>query len=268
MHITLIAIILGIVEGLTEFLPVSSTGHLIIAGNLLNFTGEKADCFEIFIQLGAILAVVFLYWDRFKNLLDLKPNQLHEFKGLDACFKLALGCLPAFILGFLLHDFIKKNLFSPLTVSVALIIGGIVMLILEKKVIFKINTTDIDKISYKQSLYIGCFQTLALYPGVSRSAATLIGGMLFGLNRKTAAEFSFILAVPVIFAASAYDLLKSWHFLSAADIFPFTLGLVTSFLVAIVAIKTFIKFLQTKTLEPFGYYRIIVGIIFYIIAVR
>lgn len=226
-----IAIILGIVEGLTEFIPVSSTGHLIWVGHLLKFTGEKADSFEIFIQLGAILAVVFLYRERFWALLPTSSSWTKEstagFSGRKGCWLLALTTAPALLAGYLTHHAIKTYLFSTSTVALALVVGGLGILLAEKvRPLSRIK--ELDGITARQALMVGLFQCLALWPGTSRSAATIIGAMLCGLDRKTAAEYSFICAVPIMIAATSYDLLKTWRLLEAPDLLLFAIGFIVS----------------------------------------
>ncbi|WP_432736397.1 undecaprenyl-diphosphate phosphatase [Maridesulfovibrio sp. FT414] len=247
------AAILGIVEGLTEFLPVSSTGHLIITGHLLGFTGEKAASFEVAIQLGAILAVVVLYWARFWGLLFPVPGQL--FSGFRGLYMLFLTSLPASLLGLLAHGFIKEHLFNPHTVAWALGVGAIMILIVERKE-KNPHCLTIDEITPKLALGIGCFQCLALWPGFSRSAATIMGGMLLGAQRKVAAEYSFIAAVPIMFAATGYDMLKSYQLFSTADIPFLAVGFIVSFVSAWAAVKGFIYLLGKLTLRPFAYYRL------------
>ncbi len=264
----IIAIILGIVEGLTEFLPVSSTGHLIIAGDLLNFTGDRAATFEVFIQLGAILAVVWLYRERFIKLLQLTgPKSDHKhFQGWNGIKLLALTTLPALIAGLALHGFIKHHLFQPATVAAGLAIGGVALIIFERFV-HKPKTVSLDNLTPKQALSIGLFQVLALWPGVSRSAATIIGGMLQGVDRKTAVEYSFLAAVPVMIAATGFDLLSSLSSLQASDLPLFTVGFVMAFASAILAIKYFVKLVQRYTFTPFGWYRIGLAILVLILLV-
>lgn len=255
------AVLLGIVEGLTEFIPVSSTGHLIIFGEVLSYTGNEATTFEIFIQLGAILAVVYLYWPRFLKLLPDKDDKLldeNSFSGFAGLLKLFLACLPAFILGFLLHDFIKTTLFTTFTVALALIVGGVIMIIIESRP-RQVSVEKLEKISYRKVFLIGCFQCFALWPGMSRSGSTIVGGMLCGLNRRIAAEFSFLVAAPVMVAAVSYDLYKSWHYLSLSNLSFFIVGFLVSFVVAVIAIRFFLSLLSRFTLAPFGYYRIILG---------
>ena len=202
------AVILGIIEGLTEFIPVSSTGHLIVFGTLLGFVGEKAASFEVFIQLGAILSVVVLYWKRFLRLIPGKTRLPLDSRldGWDGLCRIAVATVPALIAGYLAHGFIKTYLFTPGTVTVALIVGGIGILLAEKHAAR--NSTSLDSLTLRQALVVGLFQTLSLWPGISRSGATIVGGLVMGLDRKSAAEFSFLIAVPVMIAATGYDLLK------------------------------------------------------------
>jgi undecaprenyl-diphosphatase len=255
------AFLLSIVEGLTEFLPVSSSGHLILAGNLLGFVGEKAASFEVVIQLGAILAVVVLYRKRFYGLV--RPQPYLRFAGMRGIMLLALTSLPACIVGFFLHSFIKTHLFQPLTVLLALVVGALCMIGVEYRK-FRPNCVSLDEISPGLALGIGCFQCLALWPGFSRSAATIMGGMLLGAKRSVAAEYSFIAAVPVMVAATLYDLWKSWHLFSSADILFFTVGMVGSFFSALLAVKVFIALVGRITLVPFAVYRLCIApLVFY-----
>lgn len=251
-------VIMGLVEGATEFLPISSTGHLIIAGDLLGFlTKEKRDIFEIIIQLGAILAVCWAFKQR---LLDTASTLTKEAKAQHFVRNLLIAFMPAALLGLLFHHAIKQYLFSPLTVALALIVGGFAILWIERLPL-KTPTQNIDDISSKQALQIGFAQALALVPGVSRAGATILGGMLFGLNRTVATEFSFFLAIPIMFAATGYDLLKNWRLLSMDDLTVFVLGFVAAFLSALVAVKFLIRFVQTHNFIAFAWYRIIFGII-------
>jgi undecaprenyl-diphosphatase len=255
-----IAIVMGIVEGLTEFLPVSSTGHLIIAGHMLDFTGPKAKTFEVVIQLGSILAVVVLYWNRLWSLLGVgKMAKKKDALNLGHIF---IAILPAVIIGLLTHDLIKEYLFSPQTVIYSLVVGGVLMIFAEK--IQKkrgVNAADLDDMTYKQAFKIGLFQCLALWPGFSRSGATISGGIISGLNHKTAADFSFIQAVPIMIAASGLDLYKSRDILSASDLPFFLTGFIAAFLVAAVAILFFVKLIAKVKLAPFAYYRFILAIV-------
>lgn len=246
------AIILGIVEGLTEFLPVSSTGHLIIAGHLLGFTGPKAETFEIVIQLGAILAVVVMYLPTFWGLV--RPTG-RAFGGVRGLWLLFLTSLPASLLGLFAHSAIKEHLFSPVTVAFALIIGALGILLVERLKIRK-NVGDLDEMTPALALGVGCFQCLALWPGFSRSAATIMGGMILGVDRRVAAEYSFIAAVPLMFAATGYDLLKSWRIFAPDDFLVLAVGFAVSFVSAWAAVKVFIALLSRLTLRPFAWYRL------------
>ncbi len=262
MGILIIAVILGLVEGVTEFIPVSSTGHLIVAGHLLGFTGEKADTFEIVIQMGAILAVVILEWRRFLGLLRPAPAR-GGFAGGRGLGLLMLTTLPVLVVGFFLGHLIKSHLFRPAPVAGALFAGGVGILLAERFLPAP-RTTDVDDLTWKQALVIGLFQCLAvLWPGTSRSAATIIGGLLVSLDRKTAAAFSFLAAVPALTAAVAYDLLKSWHLLERADLLPFAVGFVVAFLSAWATIRLFIALLGRSTLRPFAWYRIAIAPVIY-----
>lgn len=258
----LIALIQGTVEGLTEFLPVSSTGHLILVGHLLGFEGEKAKTFEIIIQLGSILAVVVVFWKRLWSLLGIGEKKAPGSLNL---LHIILGMIPAGLLGFLFHDKIKEVLFGPLPVVMSLIVGGVLLLVADwfaKK--RKVNAETLDDLSYKQVFIIGLFQCLALWPGFSRSGSTISGGILAGASYQAAAEYSFILAVPMMVAASGLDLLKSWDYLSISDLPMFLIGFVTAFAVAMLAIVSFLKLLSKVGLKPFAYYRFVLAIIFYI----
>lgn len=246
--------ILGAVQGLTEFLPVSSTGHLIITGDLLGFTGPKAGTFEVAIQLGSILAVVVLYWRRFCGLLF--PDRRGGLSGMRGIFLLLLTTLPPSIVGLLLHDYIKA-LFTPSSVVFSLAVGAILMLLVEKYATSRrTKYFDLDEITPKLALKIGCCQCMALWPGFSRSASTIMGGMLFRAQRGVAAEYSFIAAVPLMVAATGYDLLKSWDLFSADDLPLFSVGMICAFVFACLAIRTFIALVRRITLRPFAWYRL------------
>jgi undecaprenyl-diphosphatase len=267
MHDYIIAIIQGIVEGITEFLPVSSTGHLILSGELLGFTGDKADTFEIIIQLGAILAVAVIYWRRILGLLGLvkvetENGNMSEKQKLNL-IHVILACLPAMVLGLVLHSFIKTYLFSPYTVLAGLVLGGFFMLFGQKKQT-TVRAENIDQLSYKQAFTIGLFQCLALWPGFSRSGATIAGGLLAGASYKAATNFSFLIAIPMMVAASGYELLKSYHTLTAADAVFFITGFLVAFVVALLAVITFLKLLERLNLAPFAYYRFGLAAVFLI----
>ncbi len=249
------AFILGLVEGATEFLPISSTGHLIIVGDLLSFNDDKGKIFEIVIQLGAILAVCFEFRNRLFNTLTHMRN---DASAQGFVLNLIIAFLPAALLGLLFHDFIKTYLFSPITVAIALIVGGFAILYIEKYTSHS-STHQIETISASQALKIGLAQSLALVPGVSRAGATILGGMVFGLTRQTATEFSFFLAIPIMFAATGYDLLNSWNLLHAADLPMFVVGFITAFLSALLVIKVLIRFVANHDFVGFAWYRIIFG---------
>lgn len=256
------AVLIGLVEGITEFIPVSSTGHMIVVGRLIAFEGAKAATFEVFIQLGAILAVVIIYKDRFFKLLSLARGE--GFSGLDGIMLLALTTMPAVVVGLTVHSYIKTYLFNPMTVAIGLGVGGIVMILAERN-LPKANKISLDVLKWRDALAIGLFQCLAMWPGVSRSASTIVGGMMINIERKTAAEYSFLAAVPVMCAATIYDVYKSRDFLSASDIPLFVVGFVVSFLSAWLAVKFFIRLLGKYTLKPFGWYRI--GVALFIFAI-
>lgn len=249
------AFIIAIIEGLTEFLPVSSTGHMILADSLMKIQDrEFAKTFEIVIQLGAILSVVIIYIKRF-------------FVGIDIYLKLLVAFLPTGIIGLLAYKTIKYYLFNPFTVSISLIIGGIVLILLDKRTENKKSLyANIEDISYKGAFKIGLIQCLSMIPGVSRAAATIFGGVFSGFDRKQAAEFSFLLAVPTMLAASGYDLLKEKDNIHSEDIKMLLFGGVIAFIVAIFAIKAFISFLNKYGFKHFGYYRIVLGLLFIIYA--
>ncbi|MGB4399238.1 MAG: undecaprenyl-diphosphate phosphatase [Daejeonella sp.] len=243
------AIILAIIEGLTEFLPVSSTGHMILGSSLMGIQSENfVKLFTVAIQLGAILSVIVLYFKRF-------------FQSLDFYFKLLVAFIPAVFFGMLLSDKIDQLLESPLTVAIALLIGGIILLFVDKW--FKNGTMDdSNQITYSTAFKIGLFQCLSMIPGTSRSAATIVGGMSQNLTRKAAAEFSFFLAVPTMFGATAkklYDFYKDGYVISGEEVQLLIIGNVVAFIVAMLAIKYFISFLQTRGFRLFGWYRIVVG---------
>ena len=250
-----IAVIIGIVEGLTEFLPVSSTGHMILAGHALGFKGDKAETFEIVIQLGAILAVTVIYWKRIIPLFTmLMPNSKERGKRKMNLLHVLIAITPALLLAFILRDFIKGVLFSPETVVIGLILGGIFMIVAERG---KQRTTaiDIDELTYKQTFMIGLSQCLSIWPGFSRSGATIAGGMMAGASRAAAADFTFIIAIPVMVAATGYELLTSIGVFTADDLLFLAIGFIVSFVVALLAVITFIKLVQRLTLTYFSYYR-------------
>lgn len=269
LSILLKALLLGLVEGITEFLPISSTGHLIIAGDLLDFNDAKGKVFEIVIQLAAILAVCWVYRKKLiETVVDASWQQQEKSQQSHArqfIVNLLLAFMPAALLGLAFHDLIKAYLFSPLTVAIALIVGGFAILWIEHQTANSslnataARTNKLDNISKKQAIQIGLAQSLALIPGVSRSGATILGGMVFGLNRQVATEFSFFLAIPIMFAATAYDLLKNWRLLSVDDIGMFAVGFITAFASALLVIKMLLRFVASHDFKVFAWYRIIFG---------
>lgn len=259
--------VLGVVEGLTEFLPVSSTGHLIVVTELMHKNQEALSSFNIIIQFGAIMAVVVLFFERFKDLYSVEHlTQLKatfELQRLNL-FHVAFAILPVLSIGFFTRKWIKSHLYNPSVVAGATILVAIIMILVERKKRDP-QILSLDKINYKHAFTIGLGQVCALVPGVSRSGATILTSLLIGLDLKTAADFSFLISVPVITIATVYELLKSYRDFHSADFLPLIVGLVVSFLVAVFAIKTFLKILKKLGLTPFAYYRILFGIIYFII---
>jgi len=252
------AAIMGVVEGLTEFIPVSSTGHLILAASLLNMPGEKIKLFEVVIQTGAMMAIVSLYAGKLWETLVGLPR---EQRAQRFTLNVLVGFFPAALLGFLFIGVIKSVLFNPLVVALGFIVGGVVILWAERRqergVVPRIET--VDDVRWTDALKVGLVQCAALVPGVSRSGATIIGGLLLGFSRKAATEFSFFLAIPVLFGAAAYDLYKSRDLLSTADIPLFAVGLFFSWLSAWVCVRWLLRFVATHTFAPFAWYRIAFG---------
>jgi undecaprenyl-diphosphatase len=250
------AIIMGIVEGLTEFLPISSTGHLIVVGDLIGFKNDGR-VFEIAIQLGAILAVVVEYRQRFTQ---VAMGMFNDNKSQRFILNLLIAFLPAAIMGVMFISIIKTYLFNPLSVATMLILGGIIILWAERRQ-HHVRINDVDDMHWTDALKIGLFQVVSMIPGTSRSGATIIGGLFIGLNRKVAAEFSFFLAVPTMFAATFYDVYKHRDLLEASDIPMFAAGFITAFFSAWLAIRTLVKFVANHTYEIFAWYRIVFGIL-------
>ncbi|CAM2060369.1 Undecaprenyl-diphosphatase [Desulfovibrionales bacterium] len=250
--------IMGVVEGLTEFLPVSSTGHLIIVGHLLNYTGKHTATFEIVIQFGAILAVIIFYWRRFIGLLTPETIKHQELSGLRGLWLLLLTSLPASLLGLFTYKAIKLHLFNPMNVAMALVIGGAALFIVEA-LPRRERVTSVDDINSAMALGIGLFQCLALWPGFSRAGSTIMGAMILGADRKTAAEYSFLAAVPILAAATLYDLYRNWEYLDKDDLSLIALGFVISFIAAWGAVKGLIYLLGHMTLRPFAWYRLILA---------
>lgn len=249
-------ILLGIVEGVTEFLPVSSTGHLILAGALLGFKGEASGTFEIVIQLGAILSVIVLYWRRFWDVFVGLGRR--DPRAIAFTRNVALAFLPSAVIGLIVYKMVKAMLESPMTVAVALVVGGIAILVIERLVRAP-RVTNVEQMSWKVALGIGIIQCLAMIPGVSRSGATIMGALGLGVDRKTAAEFSFFLAVPTMLAASAYDLYKNAESIGSDGWLAIAIGFVVSFVVALLVIRWFLGIVTRHGFTPFAWYRIVAG---------
>lgn len=249
------ALVMGVVEGLTEFLPISSTGHLILAGSLIGFTGEKAKVFNLAIQSGAMLAVIWEYRRRFAAAL---AGARHDPVARRFLANLAIAFMPAAVLGLALGSTIKAWLFQPVPVAIAFIAGGVVILWVERRG-YAARVDDVDAMDWRDALKIGCAQAFALIPGTSRSGATIIGGMLFGLSRRAATEFSFFLAVPTLMAAGAYDVWKQRALLAVSDLPHFAVGFVTAFLSAFLCIRWLIRYVASHDFTPFAWYRIVFG---------
>ncbi len=259
--IVLKALVLGIVEGITEFLPISSTGHLIVASAVIDYPEASRAAFEIFIQLGAILAVVWHYRKQLSQLVLQAPSD-EPTRVLIG--KVLLAFLPAAAFGFLFHRAIEEHLFRPTFVAATLIVGGIIILVLERRG-WRVETTTIEQTRWRQSFWVGMAQALSLLPGVSRAGATIIGGMLTGMERPAATQFSFYLSIPTMLAASLYSLFKARHLLSATDVLPLAVGFVVSFISALLVVRAFITFVQRHTFTGFGYYRIAFGLLILVI---
>ncbi len=249
------AVILGIVEGVTEFLPISSTGHLILVNQAITFSEDFTKLFDVIIQLGAILAVVVLFWDQ---LWPFGKDKEHTKASILTWSKTCVGVAPAILAGALLYSTIEEKLFSPLTVAISLAIGGILLILIERRK-RTARITAISQISFGMAIAIGCFQCLGMIPGTSRSAATIIGAMLLGASRGVAAEFSFFLAVPTMVAASAYSLYKHGFSLSGSEATLVAVGFITSFITALLVIKTFVGWIKKHDFQAFGWYRIALG---------
>jgi undecaprenyl-diphosphatase len=249
------ALILGILEGLTEFIPVSSTGHLIIASSLLDFTGERAKVFAIVIQMGAILAVCWAYREKLIEVICGLPSDPGSRR---FAANIVIAFLPAAVIGVLLHGFIKAKLFSPLTVAAALVVGGMVILWVESRP-RSARIQAIEEMRWQDALKVGFAQTVAMFPGVSRAGATIIGGMLLGLSREAATRFSFFLAIPTMLGAAVYDLYKNWALLSAADLPVFAVGFVAAFVAALLTVRALLAYVARHSFRPFAWYRIAFG---------
>ena len=251
------ALLLGIVEGLTEFLPISSTGHQIIVADLIGFGGERFEAFNIIIQLGAILAVV---WEYRRKVLDIVVGLPHQRSAQRFTLNLLVAFLPAVVLGVAFADLIHHYLFNPITMATALVIGGVIMLWAERRQ-HTIEVDTVDEMTWKHALKVGCAQCLALVPGTSRSGATIIGGLVFGLSRKAATEFSFFLAMPTMVGAAVYSGYKYRDVFQPADLPVFAVGFVTSFIFAMIAVRALLKFIANHSYAAFAWYRIVFGLL-------
>ncbi len=252
------AAIMGVVEGLTEFLPISSTGHLILAGSLLGFHDDKAKVFEIAIQTGAIFAVILVYWQKISGTVRALPYREDAQR---FAFNVFIGFLPAVIMGLLLGKVIKAHLFTPAVVATTFIVGGFIILWAERRPASTVRIRDVDDMRGRDALKVGLVQCLAMIPGTSRSGATIIGGMLLGLSRKAATDFSFFLAIPTLIGAGVYSLYKERALLSLADLPLFGVGLVVSFLSAWVCVRWLLRFISSHSFEVFAWYRIAFGLL-------
>ena len=259
-------IIMGIVEGLTEFLPISSTGHLILAGSLLNFTGEKVKVFEIVIQAGAMLAVC---WEYRRRIIDVIRNFASDVAARRFVANLLVAFLPAVILGLMFGKFIKAHLFAPVPVALAFIIGAFVILIVERRNRFNedsLRIHSVDEMTMLDAFKVGCAQCFALIPGTSRSGASIIGGMVFGLSRQAATEFSFFLAIPTLFGATIYSLYKERALLSVADLPMFGVGALAAFISAFFCVRWLLRYISSHDFMIFVWYRIVFGVLILISA--
>ncbi|MBI5276002.1 MAG: undecaprenyl-diphosphate phosphatase [Burkholderiales bacterium] len=252
------AAVMGIVEGLTEFLPISSTGHLILAGALLGFEDEKAKVFDIAIQTGAILAVILVYWQKIRDTVASLPSD-KEAQRFTA--NVAIGFFPAVVFGLLLGKTIQMHLFKPWFVATTFIVGGFIILWAERRPQEKVRVAEAEAMTWQDALKVGLVQCLALLPGTSRSGATIIGGMLLGLSRKAATDFSFYLAIPTLIGAGAYSLYKERALLSADDLPAFGVGLVFSFISAWLCVRWLLRYISSHSFTPFAWYRIAFGVI-------
>ncbi|CAN7561631.1 MULTISPECIES: undecaprenyl-diphosphate phosphatase [unclassified Acidovorax] len=252
------AAIMGVVEGLTEFLPISSTGHLILAGSLLGFDDAKAKVFDIAIQTGAIFAVILVYWQKIRSTLVALPT---ERQAQRFALNVFIGFLPAVVLGLLFGKAIKAHLFTPVVVASTFIIGGFIILWAERRPASATRVQSVDEMTPLDALKVGLVQCLAMIPGTSRSGSTIIGGMLLGLSRQAATDFSFFLAIPTLIGAGVYSLYKERALLSMADLPMFLTGLVFSFLSAWLCVRWLLRYISTHSFVPFAYYRIVFGVV-------
>ena len=252
------AALMGVVEGLTEFLPISSTGHLILAGTLLGFDDAKAKVFDIAIQTGAIFAVILVYWQRIRATLVALPT---ERQAQRFALNVLIGFVPAVLLGLLLGKAIKAHLFTPTVVASTFIVGGFIILWAERRQQASVRIQSVEDMAPLDALKVGLVQCLAMVPGTSRSGATIIGGMLLGLSRKAATDYSFFLAIPTLIGAGGYSLYKERALLSVADIPMFSVGLVFSFISAWLCVRWLLRYISSHSFVPFAYYRIVFGVL-------
>ena len=252
------AAIMGVVEGLTEFLPISSTGHLILAGSLLGFDDAKAKVFDIAIQTGAIFAVILVYWQKIRATLIALPT---ERQAQRFALNVLIGFLPAVVLGLLFGKAIKEHLFTPMVVASTFILGGFIILWAERRPTTAVRVQQVDDMSMLDALKVGLMQCLAMVPGTSRSGATIIGGMVLGLSRKAATDYSFFLAIPTLIGAGVYSLYKERALLEAADAPMFAVGLLFSFLSAWLCVRWLLRYISTHSFVVFAYYRIAFGVL-------
>ena len=252
------AAVMGVVEGLTEFLPISSTGHLILAGALLGFDDDKAKVFDIAIQTGAIFAVILVYWQKISDTFKALPYQAEAQRFVLNVF---IGFLPAVVLGLLFGKLIKEQLFNPWVVATTFIVGGFIILWAERRPPSSVRIRTVADMRGRDALMVGLVQCLAMVPGTSRSGATIIGGMLLGLSRKAATDFSFFLAIPTLIGAGGYSLYKERALLSVDDIPMFATGLVVSFLSAWICVRWLLKYIASHSFEVFAWYRIAFGLV-------
>ena len=252
------AAIMGVVEGLTEFLPISSTGHLILAGALLGFDDAKAKVFDIAIQTGAIFAVILVYWQKIRATLVALPSQRQAQR---FALNVLIGFVPAVVLGLLLGKAIKAHLFTPVVVASTFILGGFIILWAERRAPSATRIQEVDDMTALDALKVGLVQCLAMVPGTSRSGATIIGGMLLGLSRKAATDYSFFLAIPTLVGAGAYSLYKERALLEMADLPMFSVGLFFSFISAWLCVRWLLRYISTHSFVPFAWYRIVFGVV-------
>lgn len=255
LHDWVCAVVLGVVEGLTEFLPISSTGHLILAGDLLGFSDDRAKVFDIVIQTGAMFAIIWEYRERFSRVL---AGMFSDPAARRFVANLLVAFMPAAILGLIFGKMIKAQLFKPVPVALAFVIGGLIILWIERRP-RKVRIESVDDMTWRDALKVGFAQAFALIPGTSRSGATIVGGMVFGLSRRAATEFSFFLAVPTLIAAGAYDLVKNRALLSVNDVGLFAVGGITAFISAFLCVRWLLRYITTHDFTVFAWYRILFG---------